>query len=443
MLDCEVPLPLPMPTLPPELPQLAQAELARLCAHKQFRRSLALQRLLAFLVDAELNHVVPTEALLAQSLLGLDGSTFHPYTNSHIRVNMLQLRKRLAACYNDLPPSPLRFHLPHGSFRLRLELTPPSNETWRRAWSQANLLSGSRYVDDLETALQRIDQVLTERPRFAPAYALRSHCHLRIGSHGGDPVPSARLAREAAAQAANLDPEAWESLAATAHIAGPLDFQWDHALALYSQAAAISSNEVWASPWYQVTLIALNQLDLCLQQMKQALIEHDLPPRSLQQNYGAVLHLAGRFDEAEEELAQTAEVFPTDFSPWLWRGIQALAQGRRAKALVYLAQGVVASHGRVPGTVIQAGFDFLRTGQYVAPAAHVGGCVECSTIVTSSANGTEEAIGALGRMIDARNPITAVYIRLPLLARYHHHPRFLALFDRMGIPGPSKPGQMA
>ena len=117
------------------------------------------------------------------ALLGLAEDAFHPYANSYVRVNTSLLRRRLSAYYQENTASRIRFHLPLGSFRLRLVVSNPSQERWRRDFGRAKLLATSRYVDELEVAPERIEKVVAERPGFAPAYALKSSIHLMIGGN--------------------------------------------------------------------------------------------------------------------------------------------------------------------------------------------------------------------------------------------------------------------
>ena len=372
------------PWVDEERPILARAELARIHAHKLFRKSQVLQRLLSFLVDAELQHQPVTESLLALALLGLAEDAFHPYTNSYVRVNTSLLRRRLSAYYQENTASRVRFHLPLGSFRLRIVVFNPSLQRWRRDFGQAKLLASSRYVDELEVALERIEKVVAEQPGFAPAYALKSSIHLMIGSHGGSPVEHAIFARQAAGRAMALAPDEWESLTAAANVAALLDWDWAGAEEKFDRAKAMPANEVVGDPWYQATQVAVNRIDTCLAQMRNALLDYPVPPRSLQQNYGAMLHLARRWEEAEIEFGQTTEIYPDDFCPWLWLAMQNVVFGHHAKAARCLIQGAVVSRGRMPGTIIQAARDFLLTGRFHPPHAHAGGAVEFSRFFTAA-----------------------------------------------------------
>ena len=277
---------------------------------------------------------------------------------------------------------------------------------------------------------------LASQPRLALAYALKSHVHLVIGSHGGDPVASAALARPAAARALELAPDAWESLSAAGSIAALLDFDWAAAQHYFDKAAAVPGHEVWADNWYLAMLVAQNRLELCLTQMRQALHDYSVPSRSLQQNYGSVLHLAGRFEEAEAEFIQTAETFPDDYTAWMWRGMQAFTLGSRAQSIHFMLRSAIVSRGRLPGTLFQSARDFLLTGRFETPQAFPGGGVETTRVFVSATNRSDAAIDALERMVESRNAIAGVYLRVPLLGYLHGNPRFLALFDKMRIPRP-------
>ena len=420
-----------------EKTSLAQAEIDRLCGHKLFRKSQLLQRLLGFLVDAELHQRPVTESRLAQAVFGLAEDEFHPYTNSHVRVNTSLLRKRLSAYYRETAPGRIRLHLPLGSFRLRIDVIDPSQERWRRTFGQAKLLATSRYVDELELALERIDEVIAEQPAFAPAFALKSHIHLVMGSHGASPLDQVTPARQAAGRAMLLAPDGWESLAAAASVAGLLDWDWLKAEEIYHRAAAVPGNELLADPWYQATQVAMDRVDAGLSQMRQALLDYPMPPRSLQQNHGTSLHLARRWEEAEIELSETTKIYPDDYSAWLWLAMQAIALGKHASAATALIRAAVVTRGRMPGTVIQSARDFLLTGNLQSPEAHAGGAGEVSKLIAYAAmKRPAPAIAALQRMVEARNAIAVIFLRSPMQDYLRDSPPFLALFDRMGIPRP-------
>ena len=415
----------------------AFAELDRLFQHKLFRRSQVLQRLLKFLVDCELHQRPVTESTLALALRGLSEDVFHPYNNAAVRGDTLLLRRRLGAYYRENIPGRVRFHLPQGSYRLRIDVVDASQELWRRAYGQAKVLATSWYVDELELALRRIEEVVVEQPGFAPAYALRSQIHLTIGSHGGPPLEQVASARHSAERAMTLAPDAWESLTAAANVAGLLDWKWSKAESLYARAEAIPGNEVIGDPWYQATQVAINRIDPCLTKMRQALLDYPMPPRGLQKVYGAMLYLARRWDEAEIEMIQTTEIYPDDFVAWFWLAMQATALGNRAKAIQCLIRGVAVTRGRLPGALLQAARDFLLTGKAPLPQRIPGSASECVTLFVGAVTRRPEVgIAALERAVDSRNVLASVYMRGPMQDYLHDSPCFLALFDRMGIPRP-------
>jgi tetratricopeptide (TPR) repeat protein len=417
--------------------ELAYEELDRLLKHKLFRRSESLRKLLRVLFDAAQSGRELTEEIIAVEVYNFDLRDFHPARNATVRRGMSDLRKRLSKYYREVTPADVALQLPLGSYRLRVHTVDLSKENWRRIFGQAKLLSASRYLDELELALQRIDEVLTEQPEFAPAFALRSSICLNIGTNGGQPSVQAASARKAAERAMELAPDLWESLAASASVAGLLDWDWDKAQSLYLRAESIPGNEVVADPWYQATQVALDRIDSCLAKMRRALLEYPQPPRVLQQNYGATLHLARRWEEAETALKETTEVYPDDFSPWIWLAMQAATLGKRAKAGHYMVRAALVTRGRMPGTLIQSSRDAVLKGKFHLPRSHAGGAVECNNLFASVIRERpESAIGALERMVYSHNAIAVVFMRSPMQDYLAASPRFLALFDRMGIPRP-------
>ncbi len=416
----------------------ARKELGRLTEHRLLRKSRTLRRLLIYLVDAELAGRPVSESDLARDVLGLAEHEFHPYTNSIIRVNVSSLRKRLDAYYRETPPGCMRFSLPKGGFRLRIEKLGPLGANWHRAFGQAKILAASRYADELQLALRRIDDTLADLPNFAPAYALRCRTHLFIGSHGGSPTVHASLARDAAIQAMQFAPDAWDSLAAAASVAALIDWDWQQADALYERAAKVPGNEVIADPWLQATEVAMDRIGPCLAKLRQALSGESGTHRSVQQNYGIMLHLARRWEEAETELIQTTELYPDDYCPWLWRAMQDLHFSHHAMAAYSIGQSVFVTRGRMPGTIVQSLRDLFVSGKFEPPSHWPGGAEEVPKVVASRwLNRPEPAIDALERMLEARNALTPIFLRAPINDYLRDSARFLSLFDRMGIPRPA------
>lgn len=403
---------------PSELTVLAGRELERLLADKLFRRSESLQRLLRLLVERALAGERVTEVFLAERLLGLSPQEFHPYTNSHVRVNVSLLRKRLGQFYQRDVPGEVKFLLPRGEFSLRIEAAGQREKEWKRLLSQARLLGDSRYIEELAEAARLYERVLEEKPDFGPALGGLAGVHLSMAGNGAPPGPSVEMARAAGRRGLALALESWEAVCGAAAVAGLCDHDWEEALRLYDRALGLAGNLVVADPWFQASMLALGRTEELLRQMEGALGEFAMTPRGLQQNYGICLHLAGRFGEAEVEFQRTTVLFPDDFSVWIWLAMQHWLSGERERVSEALEKGIQATRGRMPGQLLAEVGRILREpdGEWAGPRD--GSAADFGVMVAEMMRDRpEEALAALGRMLSARNPVAFVLLRSPLASR--------------------------
>jgi tetratricopeptide (TPR) repeat protein len=422
---------------PPGDPLLAARELDRLLADPLFSKSKLLQRLLRLLVDCALRNTPVTESFLAFELLGLEEQDFHPYTNPYVRVNTSLLRKRLRQYYARETPVDVIFHLPSGGFSLRIEAAYSMDAQWKRLFSQARLLSDSRYTEELSEAVTLLESVLQLKPDFAPAFARLASVHVSMAGHGAPPALHMDAARAAAARALELAPDSWEALCGAASVAGLGDHNWTLAAELFDRALAIPGNHVVPHPWFQAHMLATGRLSELLQLMERALPEYDLPPRNLQQNYGICLHIASRFPEAEAEMLRTSVLFPDDYSVWVWLAIQHWLCGAPARTLDALSRAVLASRHRMPGQLIASAMQTIRGKGRGTPPQIAGTAAEMSTLIASMVLGHHRAaFDALFRMLDARNPLSFILLRSPLVARLSILPDYPQLFTSAGLPPP-------
>ncbi len=414
---------------PSEVAGQASRELERLLADALFRRSESLQRLLGLLVERALAGERVTEVFLAERLLGLSPQEFHPYTNSHVRVNVSLLRKRLRQFYEREVPGEVIFRLPRGEFSLRIEAAGRRETQWKRLLSQARLLAGSRYIEELAESARLYGSVLEEMPDFGPALGGLAGVRLSMAGNGAPPGPLVELARAAGRRGLAVAPGSWEAICGAAAVAGLCDHDWEEALRLYGQALGLAGNLVVADPWFQASMVALGRTEELLRQMAGALGEFAVVPRGLQQNYGICLHLAGRFGEAEVELRRTTVLFPDDYSVWVWLAMQHWLSGERERVSEALDKGVWATRGRMPGQLLAEVGRTLREpdGEWAGPRD--GSAADLGVMVAEMMRGRrEEALAALGRMLSARNPLALVVLRSPLAGRLAVLPGYGRLF---------------
>jgi TolB-like protein/tetratricopeptide (TPR) repeat protein len=135
---------MPDQTTPDE--QLVRAELGRLLASPRFQRAPQLSQLLTFLVEETLadRGADLKEYVIGTRALGRSAG-FDPEHDPIVRVQVRQLRARLAACYeDDGRAAELRIEIPKGSYTASFIRTAPSRRATRpgrvrRTWTALRL----------------------------------------------------------------------------------------------------------------------------------------------------------------------------------------------------------------------------------------------------------------------------------------------------------------
>jgi len=426
---------------PPEsnsdLPKLAGQELARVSSNPKLHKSKVLKRLLAYLLECALSDRPVTEYTLAYELLGLSPAEFHPYTNPYVRVHMSLLRKRLRLIYAEGQASELILHIPSGSFCLKVERISLAQSRLNRAFSQAKLLAESRYIEELTEAVALFETILESQPAFASGWNHLCWAHISLAGHGGPPATHWKAARSAAAQANLLEPESSETLCSLASVAGLYDLDWSLCHSYFARALKLSGNGVMSFQWYHAFMVASGSLSQLLNEFESALNQFDMPPRSLQQNYGICLHLSGRFEQAEVELKRSTVLFPDEISSWFWLAVQHALQVSPIECLKSLSKAVSISRDRSVGKLFSSTKLSIQKQSLRRAVKQDGSASDMSLFFSSMVlRRSSVAISAAMRMVEARNPLAFILLRSPLLARLSHLPGYGLLFDTARIPRP-------
>ena len=136
-------------------------------------------------------------------------------------------------------------------------------------------------------------------------------------------------------------------------------------------------------------------------------------------------------------MLRTSVLFPDDYSVWVWLAIQHWLCGAPARTLDALSRAVLASRHRMPGQLIASAMQTIRGKGRGAPPPIAGTAAEMTTLIASMVLGHHRAaFDALFRMLDARNPLSFILLRSPLVARLSILPDYPQLFTFAGLPPP-------
>lgn len=254
---------------------------------------------------------------------------FHPYTNSYVRVQLSQLRKRLNLYYQDCSAGEIRLLLPLRSFQVSFEPVSSERTNWYRLLSQAKLLSLSTYSEELQQAINLLSSLIAAKPNSVPALAALSTTHLHLHLYAENAPHHCQLAMEAAGQAYRLNPDSAEAQLALASCLSLLHFDWHRAGSLFQTLSLHNPRPLLSSFAFQLYLVATGQLKRLRDLLESALNDGEVPARQVQLGYALCLLCTGELGEARQELQTTAMLFPHDYLPWVWLAVLAYIQGDR------------------------------------------------------------------------------------------------------------------
>ena len=217
---------------------------------------------------------------------------------------------------------------------------------------------GKRSEDGLDKAIQYFQAATTKDPHYALAYAGLADCYGILGAAIVGTVPTrevAATAEAAATKAVELNPTLAETQTALATTEFNYDWNWTAAGAGFRRAIQLNPNYATAHQRYSLYLIALGRTQESLDEMNQA---RSLDPLSLSVSFslGWRLYMAGQYDQAMTQLADTIEMEPDYVLAHVILGQcyeqkkeyrQAIAELQRAAALSPGSPPIVAALGHV------------------------------------------------------------------------------------------------
>ena len=185
----------------------------------------------------------------------------------------------------------------------------------------------SRLSDEnLTKAIAQFDEAIKLDPSFAPAYAGLSDAYLWAGANEGVFTSAQALpkAKAAAEKAIKLDESSAEGHASLATFKFNFELDWVGAEREFQRAIELNPSYAYAHDQYGEMLAVQGRLDEALAKNKQAA---ELDPLSILVLGDTVFTLAwqGKYDEARNVSRKISDLDPTTFySPWFvaWTDIQ-------------------------------------------------------------------------------------------------------------------------
>lgn len=418
-----------------------RAGLARMLAHPQFSKTKVLKALLSYLVERALDGGHISESQIATDVFQIPTEDFHPYTHPHVRVQMHNLRKRIAAYYEDVPNEALRITLPENSYLPVFEMLGSITPETRRAVNLVRLLAESRFPAELREGLRETGELLAQFPSLGIAWALRAEILIMLAIHGDPPLERLREAEAAAQKAISFAPEAWESHVVMGGVQTCLHWNWDEARLSFERAIAAGGGLRAAThPWRQIHMMATGHAGELAELMEELLETQQNPLHMAQVNYGICLHVCRRYHDAVRELERASVLYPSDHSSLSWLASVQWTMGHRARALVSQVKAAMRAKRSPPGEMISLsakGMSAATTGRKAVTIQPVeeGGNTEISAALTSLIFGRhEKAIASFERMAANRFPLLPMFLHLEMVDVLWRYPRFQQLTEQLRYP---------
>ena len=293
-----------------------------------------------------------------------------------------------------------------------------------------------------EQAARYFGEAIEADSGFAKAWAGLGDAYSLRAGFGYLPVPEAfARARAAANRAVALDSTLADAHTALGFIHLFYDWDWQAADRSLKQALRLDPTYGEARLFYGWLLVATGRVNEAVDSLRAAVRDE---PVSLILNarLGSMLMLAGKYAEAERQLAHTDELAAGSFSP-----------ARLDRARILAAQGqfdsAVATVSAVPERVGAygsgiAGYALARGGRRTEALAEIARLSVGHQTATTSALGVAQTYGALGNLDQAFRWLDRAYEERdwalffcrsdPLLEPLRGDPRWAAFVGRMKFP---------
>jgi serine/threonine-protein kinase len=305
-------------------------------------------------------------------------------------------------------------------------------------------------VDDSRRGIDRLERALARDPGFALAHASLADAYIAAAYIFMQPRVAFEKARQAAAEAMQLDSLLAEAHAGVATVSFHVDWDWVGAGREFEQAVSLNPRCTFAQDYLGWYWIAQGQPDSAIAALQRAV---ELEPRSHLYNSDlAFLYVhARRYDAAEQQAQRTLELDPNSaMAPWALSMVYAHRDRNYPAALVQ-AQEFLERDPQRPDAYGMLGWIHGMSGQrrqalevldqvrQLSRDVHIRG--EVWAWIYTGLGDRDAAFRSLNQVCDERSPGVVYFAMDPLLDPLRADPRFSALLRRIGVPAhPSPPG---
>jgi len=425
---------------------IVDAELARVLCSSAFAKSRRQQRFLRYLVQRTLNgdHTSLKETVVAVEVFERSADRFDPRADSIVRVEARRLRQRLARYYGgEGANARLRIELPVGCYVPALRwIAPPSAPTATR--SARDLVErGETFLRqggeaEIRKALDRFESALREAPDYAAAHKGAGRARIALVTAWHEPtVPWIDEARASLQRALALDARDAETVMLIGGLCHRFDHDWAAAEPWLRRAVEMDPQRASVHCGLGFYLVLAGRFEQAEDELRLA--------RQLDQHYlNARLFMAGvrvaqrRWDDADKELDGLLDIAPRHFSAGLTRADVRRYRGQWDEA-VALYRGVQRAFPEHAAGWLGEAQVFALRGEcgdceraMQAAAQRMGGRIPRYSLakVLACAGRNDEALALLEDSAATRDPAFIFAGIEPAFDPLRGHPRFIELFRR-------------
>ena len=335
-----------------------------------------------------------------------------------------------------------------GSFALEQRPDPGAPRHSSNALAYEQYLRGRwHWAKDTAEGLQKGKDHFLKAIALDPAYALAysglADTYALLGSYNIMPISDSHpLGRDAALKALSLNESLGEAHNSLAAILADYYWEWTEAERHFRRAIDLEPNDVTALRFYSFYLAYTGRSAEALPIAQRAI---SLDPLSLgaQVNFGVILNMARRYDDAVSQFERTLEL---DSGYAMTHAMLGLSYGYKdmpERALSELVLARKASGGR-PDMIALHGYALARAGHTRHALATIDELHQLSkprgpspfqvAVVYVGLEDKDRAFEWLEKAVDARDWALPMLKADPFFDLLRSDPRFPSLLDRLGLP---------